>query len=159
MGTNIKSRLARARVITVVAATLGLAGAGLALGAPAQANTSNSCTVTPLKPVFTGRYDNGVKVLDYRIYATCTANRYLYIQQQRWEADPSPNPDDYLGSAGFGRLVYAGGSTVIHNYRTLVNGEKGAEEVYHKVRFQVSSGGAWSSFTGWQNSSILSITN
>lgn len=158
MGTNIKSRLARARVITVVAATLGLAGAGLALGAPAQAATSGSCTVTPLKPVFAG-YSNGVKVLDYRIYATCTANRYLYIQQERWEADPSPNPDDYQGFSSFNGYLPAGGSSVIHVLRPLVNGEKGAEEVYQKARFQVSSGGAWSSFTGWQNSSILSITN
>lgn len=159
MGINIKSRLSRARAVTVVTATLGLAGAGLALGAPAQASTSYSCTVTPLKPVFTGAYANGVKILDYRIAATCSANRYLYIQQQRWEADPAPNPDDYLGFTDYSLFVYGGAGTVIHNYRTLVNGEKGAEEVYQKVRFRVSSGGAWSSFTGWQNSSILSITN
>lgn len=83
----------------------------------------------------------------------------LYIQQQRWEDDSWPNGDDYLGGTDFSRYLSAGTSTTIHNYRTLVDGEIGYEEVYQKVRFKVGSGGVWSGYTGWQNSAILSISN
>ncbi|NYD77326.1 hypothetical protein [Arthrobacter cupressi] len=159
MRTNTLSKPKRARIISVLAVSLGLAGAGLALGTPAQASTLYSCTVTPLKPIFSHFNTSGVKVLDYRITASCTSSRSLYIQQQRWEDDSWPNGDDYLGGTDFSRYLSAGTSTTIHNYRTLVDGELGYEEVYQKVRFKVGSGGVWSGYTGWQNSAVLSISN
>ncbi|WP_120522375.1 hypothetical protein [Arthrobacter celericrescens] len=159
MRTNTLSRPKRARIISALAVSLGLAGASLALSAPAQAHTAYSCTVEPLKPIFSHFNSSGVKVLDYRITASCSGSRSLYIQQERWESDGWPNPDDYLGTSYFSKYLSAGTSTTIHNYRTLVDGEIGYEEVYQKIRFKVGSGGVWSGWTGWHTSSQLSISN
>lgn len=155
-----KPRTSRARIAAATAAIVGMAIVPIALSAPAQAATAYACTVTPLKPVFAGFNSSGVKLVDYRIQASCTQDRYVYIQQQLWEEDDWPNDDDYMGSANYSKhLNAASGTVVLHNVRALANGEWGNEEVYHKARFKVGSGGVWSAFTGWQNSYVLDISD
>jgi hypothetical protein len=156
-----KSRPARAKIAVVAAMTLGLAGGSLAMAAPSQAATTNyNCTVTPLKPVFAGFNSSGTKLVDYQIQVRCSSDRYVYIEQQRWESDGWPNGDDHLGNSAFSRHLNAySGTVTIHNVRTLVNTEIGDEEVYHQVRHQEGTGGVWSPFTGWRNSATTSMSN
>ena len=65
------------------------------MASPASANTSSGCTVTPLKPIFAGFNSSGVKLVNYRISVSCSANRTVSITQERYEEDGWPNPDDY----------------------------------------------------------------
>ena len=52
------------------------------------------------------------------------------------------------------------GVTTLNNYRTLVDGELGQEEVYQKIRFYVvSDNGVVSAWTGWHNSATRSFYN
>lgn len=150
----------RVRIGSAVASTLCIAAAGLALGAPAQASTTkNSCTVTPLIPEYAyTQTGTGKKVLDYKVKVACSQERYVTIQRDRWEHDPW-NPDDYLGTSYFYPWIAAGSSKTIHNYRTLVNGEPGEEEVYQSVRFKVWSNDAWSGWTGWEHSDWRGISD
>jgi hypothetical protein len=127
----------------------------VAMASPASAATSSGCTVTPLKPVFAGFNSSGVKLVNYRISVSCTSNRTVSIEQERWEEDPWPNGDDFLGSSSF----TTSGVTTLSNVRTLVDGEIGDEEVYHKIRFRVSSNGVTSPWTSWEKSSVLTIPN
>ena len=160
--TTKKSRPSRRGKAAVVAALgLGMVAAPFALAAPAQAaGTSYACSVTPLKPVFAGHNSSGVKLVDYRIQVYCNTDRYINITQERWEQDDWPNGDDHLGTSYFSRhLNQYSGTVTISNVRTLVNGEIGNEEVYHKVRFQEGSNGVWSPYTGWYYSGVTSMSD
>lgn len=139
----------------VLAALGATAAMSVAMASPASAATSSGCTVTPLKPVFAGFNSSGVKLVNYRISVSCTSNRTVSIEQERWEEDPWPNGDDFLGSSSF----TTSGVTTLSNVRTLVDGEIGDEEVYHKIRFRVSSNGVTSPWTSWQKSAVLTIPN
>ncbi len=139
----------------VLAALGATAAMSVAMASPASAATSSGCTVTPLKPVFAGFNSSGVKLVNYRISVSCTSNRTVSIEQERWEEDPWPNGDDFLGSSSF----TTSGVTTLSNVRTLVDGEIGDEEVYHKIRFRVSSNGVTSPWTSWEKSSVLTIPN
>lgn len=143
----------RVRIGSAVASTVCIAAGGLALGAPAQAaTTKDSCTVTPFMPEFAyTEAGTGRKVLDYKIKVHCSQAHGVSIEQKRWEHDPW-NPDDALGASFFYRELDAGTSTMIHNYRTLVNTEPGEEEVYQSVRFRVWWDPASSDRTGWESS-------
>ena len=139
----------------VLAALGATAAMSVAMASPASAATSSGCTVTPLKPVFAGFNSSGVKLVNYRISVSCTSNRTVSIEQEHWEEDPWPNGDDFLGSSSF----TTSGVTTLSNVRTLVDGEIGDEEVYHKIRFRVSSNGVTSPWTSWEKSSVLTIPN
>lgn len=156
-----KSRNFRTRLAAVAAVGLGLATVPIALAAPAQAATSNyACVQTPLKPIFSGFNQNGTKLIDYRIQVHCSQARWVNIEQERWESDSWPNPDDFLGRTSFRRyLVPANGTVTLHNVRTLVDTEIGDEEVYQKTRHQEGFGGVWSPYTGWKQTAELSIAN
>jgi hypothetical protein len=149
----------RARIALVSAISLGLAAVPLALGVPAQA-ASNACSVTPQKPVYSHDNANGVKVLNYKIKVYCARARVLEIYQQRWEDDDWPNDDDHLGTTYWTNQHFAAGeSYVYNNYRTLVDGEVGNEEMYQLVNFREGVDGLWSSWSGWMKSGTLSISN
>lgn len=141
--------------IATLAALATSAALSVAMASPAAANTSSGCTVTPLKPIFAGFNSSGVKLVNYRISVSCTSGRTVSIDQQRYEEDPWPNGDDFLGSTSFS----TSGVTTLSNVRTLVDGELGDEEVYHNVRFRVSSNGVTSPWTSYQKSSVLTIGN
>ncbi|MBK8469426.1 MAG: hypothetical protein WAR57_07285 [Candidatus Phosphoribacter sp.] len=140
------------RIATLLAVAAS-AALSVAVASPASAATSSGCTVTPLKPIFAGFNSSGVKLVNYRISVSCTPNRTVSIDQQRYEEDDWPNGDDFLGSTAFS----TSGVRTLSNVRTLVNGELGNEEVYHNVRFRVSSNGVTSPWTSYQKSAVLSI--
>ncbi len=145
--------MARTTTLKALAAIAVAAAVPLLSASPAMAATSNGCTVTPLTPSFAGFNSSGVKLVNYRISVNCQPNRTVAIDQQRWEEDSWPNPDDHLGNSSFVRS----GVTTINNVRTLVNGEIGEEEVYQKVRFRVTSNGVTSPWTSLQKSGVLHI--
>lgn len=97
-----------------------------------------------------------MKVLNYKIAVSCASGRTAKITQERWESDDWPNGDDFLGSTTFS----VRDSTTLNNYRTLVDGEIGQEEVYQKIRFYVvSDNGVTSAWTGWHTSATRSFYN
>lgn len=132
---------------------------GLILGAlPAQA--AYACTVTPLTPEYSHTNSAGVKVINYKISVYCAKERYLNIEQQRWEEDDWPNDDDYIGGTYWENEHFvAGESYVYDNKRTLVDGEVGNEELYQRVAFQEGLSDIWSPWSGWMQSGILDIPN
>lgn len=148
--------LARAAGALAAAAAIALP---LGMALPAHATTSNGCTVTPLKPVFAGFNSSGVKLLDYKISVTCSADRTANITQKRYDQD-WPDADDLLGTSTFTRSFgSSGGSTTISNVRTVVDTDPfdAYEEDYQQVHFSVTSNGVTSPYTSYQSSAVLSI--
>lgn len=152
MTLNSKTR----RIITGAIAATALPLAAIVGAGSAQAATASGCTITPLKPVYSYTNSAGVKVIDYKITVNCASGRHAHITQERWEEDSWPNGDDHLGTSTF----TGSGVTTLHNYRTLVDGELGMEEVYQRTRFYVhSDNGVVSATTGWQNSAVQAFHN
>ncbi|MFT3833310.1 MAG: hypothetical protein QM711_08320 [Micropruina sp.] len=140
----------------IAAGALAAAALGVAAATNAHAVSTSGCTATPLTPEYAYTQSNGVKVLNYKIAVSCSSGRTAYITQERWEEDDWPNGDDHLGTSTFS----ARGTTTLNNYRTLVDGEIGQEEVYQKIRFYVvSDNGVVSAWTGWHNSAVRSFYN
>jgi hypothetical protein len=144
---------AKIALVTLAAAAV----VPIAMAAPASANTSSGCTVKPLRPNFTGSFTtSGVKKVDYGISVSCAPNRTVSIEQRRYEEDGGLfNSDDFLGASSFNTF----GVRTLSNVRTLVDTESGNEEIYHKVRFRVTSNGVTSAWTPWEKSPVLSIPN
>lgn len=157
-GTGGSGRVWRGRMAGVLAAGTFVVP-GLILGAmPAQA--ASACTVTPLTPEYSSTNSKGVKVINYKISVHCAKERYLNIEQQRWEDDDWPNDDDYLGKTNWANEHFvAGESYVYNNKRTLVDGEVGNEELYQRVAFQEGLSDIWAPWSGWITSGILDISN
>lgn len=140
----------------IAAGTIAAAALGIAAATNAHAVSTSGCTATPLTPEYSHTQSNGVKVLNYKISVSCSSGRTAYITQERWEEDDWPNGDDHLGTSTFS----ARGTTTLNNYRTLVDGEIGQEEVYQKIRFYVvSDNGVVSAWTGWHTSAVRSFYN
>ena len=140
----------------IVAGAIAAAALPVAAAGSAFAVSTSGCTATPLTPEYAYTQANGVKVLNYKIAVSCSSGRTAKITQERWEEDDWPNGDDFLGSTTFS----VRGSTTLNNYRTLVDGEIGQEEVYQKIRFYVvSDNGVTSGWTGWHTSATRSFYN
>lgn len=140
----------------IVAGVIAAAALPIAAAGSAQAHTTSGCTINPLTPEYAYTQSNGVKVLNYKISVSCSSGRTAHITQERWEEDDWPNGDDHLGTTTFTQR----GVTTLNNYRTLVDGELGQEEVYQKIRFSVvSDNGVVSAWTGWHNSATRSFYN
>lgn len=156
-----KSRLAMASLALVAAAALPL---GLAV--PAQAaTTKDGCTVTPLLPEFRGTFNaQNVPYVYYPYEVSCVASASglsVEVKTETWEqdlvgragdvdADGVNNADeDRIGSATSTRSFgAAGGATTVNIRGVLPHTDTDFnEEVYHKVKFRVTSGpvtGGWS---------------
>lgn len=130
----------------------------LALAAPAQASTtSNGCTVTPGRPVFSGLFNvNGLPLVDYPITVSCGIGLIAETEQTRAEQDTQAREgdtvDDITGvSSNFFDFTAAGGIQTLNVRRVLVitgpATEGFEEEVYQSLRFRVSSGPVTSQFT------------
>ncbi len=146
--------------VTLAAAAL-VAAASVAFAAPAQATTQSPCTVTPLKPSPKYNINTDKWTADYRVVVSCWQSRTVRIEQKRYEEDwdslwpISTNADDYLGSTTFVRYIPANTSVTLHNVRTVVNTESGAEEIYQKVRFRSAvSGGLPTDWTKWERTRL-----
>jgi hypothetical protein len=152
-------------------AALALAAAAvvpLGLAAPAHASTyKDGCTVTPKAPYFAGTYTAGnVPEVYYPYDLTCLASNAamsVEVKTETWESDLAgragdvdangvDNADDeYIGQAtsntNFGS---PGGSRTVLIKGVLPHTDTDSnEEVYHKVKFRVTSGlvtGGWTNF-------------
>ena len=148
---NLQNNVRRIAAGAIAAAALPIAAAG-----SAQAVSTSGCTATPLTPEYSYTNTSGVKVLNYKISVSCSSGRTAYITQERWEEDSWPNGDDHVGTSTFS----ARGVTAQNNYRTLVDGELGQEEMYQKIRFYVvSDNGVVSGWTGWHTSGTRAFFN
>jgi hypothetical protein len=146
--------------LTAVAA----AAAPLALMLPAQASTSSSqCTLTPQAPVVDHYNSTGQKVIKYANTVTCQSGRTIEIQDQRWDDDSVDfmwSPDDYYGQTNY-NVTFNGTTTVDKSVnQTLPDADAwgdNTEEMYHYVRFRVSSNGVTSPWTNWEYSPTVSF--
>lgn len=158
------------------AAVAVLATALIPLGSssPAQASTTkDGCTVTPLAPYFAGTYTAGnVPEVIYPYELTCapsSAAMSVQVKSQTWEADLAgragdvdadgvDNADeDYIGQVTTTKsFTKAGGTRRVNVKGVLPHTDTDAnEEVYHKVKFRVTSGAV---VGGWTNFELTSAT-
>jgi hypothetical protein len=146
----------------LVAAAAVAIPVGLAI--PAQATTSNGCTVTPVLPVANGVNGSNIVLVDYKVNLSCSASslsKTVYITMQRWEQDDWPNADDLIGSSTYYHTFPAsGGSTSWTVTGTLPNWDGALDnfaEIYQGVHFAVKSNGVTSPYTNYQFSGVRSI--
>ena len=147
--------------LAIGTALLAAAAAPLALAVPAEATTSaRGCTVRPVRPAFAGTVA-GVKQVRYDVAFSCAGNRQIEIQQAFWELDAPPDPDDFNGYAWQSRTFAQPNVALRGVTRPLDDDDLGnAEEIYQNVRFRVSvGGGAFSSWTTYESSPVLTIAN
>ena len=136
--------------LSAVAIPLGIAG-------PAHATvTSSGCTVTPLAPVFKNQWTStGDKRIQYPVEVSCSAGRSITITDERWEADTT-SADDFIGSSTLVNSFGSTGGTLTRTITaTLPDSDPWGddnEEMYHRVRFTVSSNGVTSPVTVWDMS-------
>ena len=128
---------------------------------PAQATTSNGCTVTPSTPFANGDIDaGGVKQVDYKASVSCTGAYTIYVTQQRWEQD-TPGGDDLIGTSTLTHTFPAGGGALTWTVTGDLPDWDGAldnyAEVYQATKFKVRNGAVTSSYTAYQNSAVRSI--
>jgi hypothetical protein len=146
----------------VVAAAALAIPVGLAI--PAQATTSQGCTVTPSTPSANGDINaNGVKMVEYPVAVSCAASQLektVYVTMDRWEQD-NPGGDDLYGTSTLTHTFpKEGGSITWTVTETLPNWDGGLDnyaEVYQGVHFAVKSNGVKSKYTAWQYSGVRSI--
>jgi hypothetical protein len=149
---------------TLAAAAL-VAAASVAFASPAQATTTQPpCTVTPVKPSPKYNINTDKWTADYRVVVSCWKSRTVRIEQKRYEEDWDSlwpvftDADDYLGSTTFVRYIPANTSVTLHNVRTVVSTESGAEEIYQKVRFRSAvSGGLPTDWTKWERTRYVTV--
>jgi hypothetical protein len=147
-----------------LALTAIVAAAPLALALPAQASTTSSlCTVTPQAPVFDHFDSAGQKVIKYATTVYCQSGRSIEIQDQRWDDDTwdfVSNADDPYGTTTY-NVTFNGTTTVDKSVtKTLPDADAWGddnEEMYHSVRFRVTSNGVTSPWTAWEFSTVVSF--
>ncbi len=150
--------LAPALVVAATASTL--------LTAPAEAATARKgCVVAPVRPAATNRVDaSGNRLVDYKINVVCAGGRTVQIQQLRLEEDVLPRDidavDDVTG-IGLRTLNFTGGAGVrkVRVRVALPNtpGDGPVEEVYHKVRFRVTTPTGTTAWTPFESSRVRAI--
>lgn len=141
----------------LIAATLAVP---VGLASPAQAITSNGCTVTPLTPYHNGEFSaSGIKRIRFDMEVTCEAGLTITIDQERWEYDPN-NADEFTGDYTWVRS-FDQADTRTYWFETNLSDTDDFtdhyEEVYQRIRFKVTSGPVTSAWTGWDYSGTRSI--
>jgi hypothetical protein len=147
-----------------LALTAVAAAAPLALALPAQASTTSSlCTVTPWAPSFDHIDSSGQKVINYGTTVYCQSGRSIEIQDQRWDDDTYdliPSADDPHGITTY-TITFTSTSTVYESAaKALPDSDAWGddnEEMYHSVRFRVTSNGVTSPWTAWEDSTVVSF--
>jgi hypothetical protein len=147
-----------------LALTAVAAAAPLALALPAQASTTSSlCTVTPWAPSFDHIDSSGQKVISYGTTVYCQSGRSIEIQDQRWDDDTRdlvPSADD---PHGITTCTITFSSTAMQDKsaaRALPDSDARGDdnqEMYHSVRFRVTSNGVTSPWTKWEDSTVVSF--
>jgi len=164
---SLLGRPGRRAALAAAALTLGMGAVSLATvpaaqAAPTAASTqagivhaaavqasAGPCSVTALKPYFSGRFTlSGKKIVVYPIRVTCTRGGVnVHLQQKLMEADTGPDETQRNWFTPPNTPLHfssAGTKTVYTEYRLNNLDWIGAEEVYHNVRFRVSSNGVFS---------------
>ncbi len=146
----------------VAAAAIVAAALPLAYVTPAHAATTLwGCTVDPEVPV----YDhinpaNGNKVIRYDMTVTCAAGRTVEIEQHIHEQDNGLNNDDHITDNTRSRLFSATDTVTMWWENTLPNTDIDREEMYHTVRFRVTTTNlAQSGWTSFEMSPVQSFSN
>ena len=161
MNSTTKTR----RVATLALTAIAAAALPLAVAAPAQASTTkDGCTVDPLPPEFRGTFTAAnVPYVYYPYDVSCIASASglsVEVKTETWESDRAGwagdidangvnNADeDRIGSATTTRnFGPAGGATTVDVRGVLPHTDTDFdEEVYHAVKFRVTSGpvtGKW----------------
>ena len=147
-----------------LALTAVAAAAPLALALPAQASTTTGlCTVTPKAPFFDHLDSSGQKVIRYATTVYCQSGRSIEIQDQRWDDDTwdfISNADDPYGTTTY-NITFNGTTTVDKSVtKALPDADAWGddnEEMYHSVRFRVTSNGVTSPWTKWESSTVTSF--
>ncbi len=150
--------------LALAGALAAATAASLPIAVPAQAASSNGCTVNPQKPVHAGFNSSGVKLVRFDVNIFCDPGRQVEVEQLRYEEDWDgwlfSNPDDRLGSRTFIQAFPPNvGAITVSSTRTLPNTEDGNEEIYQKTRFRVTSGGVTSPWTSYQRTAYVSMPN
>ena len=124
-------------------------------GSASAATNASGCTVNPLKPVYDHMNSSGQKVIKYETTVYCEAGRSIQIQDERFDQDWT-SADDSYGTTNY-NIRFNGDAT---EYKSVLQVLPDAdawgddnEEMYHAVRFQVTSdNGVVSAWTPWENS-------
>ena len=147
-----------------LALTAVAAAAPLALALPAQASTTTGlCTVTPWAPAFDHLDSSGQKVISYGTTVYCQSGRSIEIQDQRWDDDTYdliPSADDPHGITTY--TIPFNSTTTQYESAAKALPDSDAwgddnEEMYHSVRFRVTSNGVTSPWTKWEDSTVVSF--
>lgn len=147
----------------VLLALTGVAALAMPLavaGSASASTTASGCTVTPLKPVYDHTNSSGQKVINYETKVYCDAGRSIQIQDERLDQDWTSADDNY-GTTIY-NIRFDNAATV---YKSILKVLPDAdawgddnEEMYHAVRFQVTSdNGVVSAWTSWENSPVVSF--
>jgi hypothetical protein len=140
------------------------------LALPAQASTTTGlCTVTPWAPFFDHLDSSGQKVISYGTTVYCQSGRSIEIQDQRWDDDTYdliPSADDPHGITTY-TITFTSTSTSTSTSTVYESAAKAlpdsdawgddSEEMYHSVRFRVTSNGVTSPWTKWEDSTVISF--
>jgi hypothetical protein len=134
-----------------LALTAIAAAAPLALALPAQASTTSGlCTVTPWAPAFDHLDSSGQKVIKYATTVYCQSGRSIEIQDQRWDDDTwdlVPSADDPHGITTYTITFNSTATEYKSASKALPDSDAWGddnEEMYHSVRFRVTSNGVTS---------------
>ena len=128
----------------------------LAVVSSASAATNASgCTVNPLKPVYDHMNSSGQKVIEYETTVYCESGRSIKIQDQRFDQDWT-SPDDPEGTTTY-NIKFNNAATMYESVQKVLPDADAwgddNEEMYHAVRFQVTSdNGVVSAWTAWEDS-------
>jgi hypothetical protein len=150
------TRATRRAGIAAAILSLGMAALPLAMAPAANAATSGRlgpCTVTAEKPYFTGTHTlSGKKLIAYPISATCNRGNVDVIMKQIIQEDDWSTPNDvqkdwYIPTQNRKPLHFSAPGTKkvapVPVYRLTSSWDDfgTAEEVFHRVKFWVSSNG------------------
>ncbi len=153
-----------------LALPLTVLGAGLApvlLFAPVHASTTSAgCTVNPIRPIYSGLdTPAGVSRVDYKIKVRCNGGRSVEIQQFRMEEDQMPRDNDWIdevtGNDVHPQDFSSGAQTRMLTVRAPLPktaGDGPVEEVYHKVRFRVTTAAGTTAWTPFELSAVRAIS-
>lgn len=140
------------------------AAAPLAPALPAQASTTTGlCTVTPWAPAFDHLDSSGQKVISDGTTVYCQSGRSIEIQDQRWDDDTwdlIPSADDPHGITTYTITFNSTATEYKSASKALPDSDAWGddnEEMYHSVRFRVTSNGVTSPWTAWEDSAVISF--
>ncbi|WP_126346237.1 hypothetical protein [Kocuria rosea] len=155
---NIKSTARRLALISVLGFTGPVAPLATAPAAQATIKTSG-CEATALKPEYYGVIKNNRKVIRYPITVKCDKGRTILLAQRFWEDDDwkRGGNDRIQPYENYKREFTRTQTITLYAERVLPDTERGAEEVFHDIRFRVRAGGVTSARTGLEQSRNLTI--